>query len=458
VQLAWLLPEVTVVWKPYLHALLLGCVTGVVTGTTVTAQTSPPPPATRTDWTLDDVLTAALAQHPLVEAARADVGAAEGSRQTATAFPNPVATYWTENAPFPGQDLPSGLDRESSVYATLPLEPFWQRRSRLAQVNGEVRAAQAAVTSTEQHVALDAARAFYRVALAQASVEAVRENGAAVEQLVSYLRARVAQGANPEGDLIRAEVERDRVDTDVTLAEVDLLRAQAALRPFLGDTGPALAALRVTGLSVARESVSLAPLNEFAAHAVQQRADLITGRAKVDAAAAAIAVERSLVVRQLGATLGVKRTAGTNAMVAGISLTVPLFDRNRGEIQRATGERLAAEQELRWLDRTIKGEIEGAYQAAQRLVAQVAAVQPTALSRAEESRRIALAAYQEGAATLLQVLDASRALTDARLTVARLVVAANESIFELGVAAGYGAQAAARLGRSPSPRPEGGSR
>jgi outer membrane protein, heavy metal efflux system len=445
------------VCKPYLHALLLGCVTSVVTGTSVTAQTSPPPSATRTEWTLDEVLTAALAQHPLVEAARAEVSAAEGTRHTATAFPNPVATYWTENAPFPGQD-PRGLDREASAYATLPLEPFWQRRSRLDQVNGEVRAAQAAVTSAEQQVALDAARAFYRVALAQASVDAVRENSAAVEQLVSYLRTRVAQGANPESDLIRAEVERDRVDTDVTLAEVDLLRAQAALRPFLGDTGPPAATLRVASLGVARESVSLAPLNEFTAHAVQQRPDLITRRAKLDAAAAAIDVERSLLVRQLGATFGVKRTAGTNTMVAGISLTVPLFDRNRGAIQRATGERLAAEQELRWLERTVKGEIEGAYHAAERLAAQVAAVQPTALSRAEESRRIAVAAYQEGAATLLQVLDASRALTEARLTVARLDVAANESIFELGGAAGYDAHAAARLGRSASPRPEGGSR
>jgi outer membrane protein, heavy metal efflux system len=446
------------VCKPYFHALLLGCVTTVVTGTTGTAQTSLRPSATRPDWTLDEVLTAALAQHPLVEAARAEVSAAEGNRHTATAFPNPVATYWMENAAFPGQDLPSDLDREISAYATLPLEPFWQRRSRLAQVNGEIRAAQAAVTSAEQQLALDAAHAFYRVALAQASVDAVRENGAAVEQLVIYLRTRVAQGANPEGDLIRAEVERDRVGTDVTLAEVDLLRAQAALRPFLGDTGPPLAALRVASLGVARESVSLAPLNEFAAHAVQQRADLITGRAKVDAAAAAIAVERSLLVRQLGATFGVKRTAGTNTMVAGLSMTVPLFDRNRGAIQRATGDRLAAEQELRWLERTIKGAIEGAYQAAERLASRAAAVQTTSLSRAEESRRIALAAYQEGAATLLQVLDASRALTDARLTVARLVVAANESIFELGVAAGYDAHAAARLGRSPSPRPEGGSR
>ena len=433
--------------NPRLHALLLGCLSIVAIGTSVSAQTVSPPSGPRTDWTLDDVLAAALAQHPSVQAARAQVSAAEGSRQTATAFPNPIATYWMENARFPGQGPLNGLDREISAYATLPLEPFLQRGSRVARTTSEFRAAEATVTGTEQQVALDAARAFYRVALAQASVDAVRENRAAVEQLVGYLRTRVAQGANPEGDLIRAEVERDCAETDVTLAEVDLLRAQATLRPFLGDTVTSLAELRVASLSAARDRAPLAPLGDFAAHALQQRAELRTGRAKVEAAAGAVALERSLLVRQLGATFGVKRTAGTNAMVGGVSVTVPLFDRNRGEIQRATGERLAAEQEVRWLERTINGEIEGAYQAAERLAARVAAVQPTLLARAEESQRIALGAYQEGAATLLQVFDASRALTDARLSVARLVAAASESVFELGVAAGYDAKTAARLDR-----------
>jgi len=368
-----------------------------------------------------------------------------------------------ENARFPGQGPLTSLDREISAYATLPLEAFLQRTSRVARTTGEVRAAEATVTGTEQQVALDAAHAFYRVALAQAAVDAVRENRAAVEQLVGYLRTRVAQGANPEGELIRAEVERDRAETDVTLAEVDLLRAQATLRPFLGDTVTSLTTIRVASLSAARDRTPLAPLSDFAAHGLLQRGELRTGRAKVEAAAGAVSVERSLLVRQLGATFGVKRTAGTNAMVGGISVTVPLFDRNQGEIQRATGERLAAEQEVRWLERTISGEIEGAYQAAERLGARVGAVQPTLLARAEESQRIALAAYHEGAATLLQVLDASRTLTDARLSVARLVAAASESVFELGVAAGYDAKTAAGFDReAPAAhaemRPVGGAR
>jgi cobalt-zinc-cadmium efflux system outer membrane protein len=390
------------------------------------------------DWTLDAVLTAAIAQNPLVAAARAQVTAAQGSRRTATTLPNPVATYWMEGP------------HEVSAYATLPLEPFLQRSARTARAGADLGATQAGVTSVERDVARDAARAFYRVALAQASLDAVRENQTAVQQLADYLHTRVAQGASPEGEAIRAEVERDRAATEVTLADVELIRAQAALRPWLGADSAPLGTLRVTTPAAARAGTPLAPIADFETHAFAERPELLESRARVDAARGTIAVERSVLIRQLGASFGLKRTAGTNALIAGVSMTVPLFDRNRGEIQRATGEQLAAEASVRWLERVIAGEVDAAYQVAVRLAAQVAALQPAFLQRAEESRRIALGAYQEGAAPLLQVLDASRALTDARLIYARALVAAHESVFELGVAAGYDAPAAARL--------QGGSR
>jgi cobalt-zinc-cadmium efflux system outer membrane protein len=434
--------------------------TGMSLGTNLHAQT-PPSPSGRTDWTLDDVLTVVLAQHPLVNAARAQLSAAEGKRQTARVLPNPVATYWMENARFPGQPAPTGLDRETSVYATLPLEPFLQRSGRTAHADGDVQTARAGVTTAEQRTAAEAVHAFYRVALAQASLGAAQENRAAIDQLLEYLRNRVAQGATAEGELIRAEVERDRIETEVTLADVELLRAQTALRAFLGGSA-ASGPLRVAVPGGGSPRATLAPLTELTAHALAHRPELVASRARTDAAAGALSLERALVVRQLGATFGFKRTAGINAMVAGVSVTVPIFDRNRGEIQRATGVQLASAQESQWLERSITSEIEAEYLAAERLAARVSALQPSYLARAEESRRIALGAYQEGATGLLQVLDASRALSDARLSYARALVAANGSLFDLGVLAGYDPRAAAQLGRGPTAagetKPDGGAR
>ena len=86
------------------------------------------------------------------------------------------------------------------------------------------------------------------------------------------------------------------------------------------------------------------------------------------------------------------------------------------------------------------------------MVTQVTSLQPTFLSRAEESRRIAIGAYQEGATSLLQVFDASRAVNDARVMYARVLAAASESLFDLYIAAGYDPRTAATLGRTARAR------
>jgi cobalt-zinc-cadmium efflux system outer membrane protein len=424
-----------------IRAVVIACGGAIGLGTTVAGQTTSPAAVSR-EWTLDDVLKAALSQHPLVEAANARLAAAEGARRTAGAWPNPVATYWVEN-------VSSGLTRESSVYGTLPLEPLFQRGSRLAQAGSGVRAEEASVTSAERQVATDVVHAFHRLALAQVTAEAMLENLAAIEQVVTYLRNRVAQGAAPESDLIRAEVERDRAQTELTMADIERIRAQSSLRTYLGDAAQ-VGNVRVAMPVWSREHTSLAPLTEFTAYALAHRSDLIAARARADAAAGALALERSMVVRQFGASFGVKRMSGVTGFVGGISLAIPVFDQNGGAIDRAAGERLAAELETRWMERAIASEVEAQYQVAERLGAQATSLQSSFLARAEESRKIAIGTYQEGAASLLQVLDASRALSEARLTSARVIVAANESLFDLGIAAGYDPRTSAVLGRGPA--------
>lgn len=123
-------------------------------------------------------------------------------------------------------------------------------------------------------------------------------------------------------------------------------------------------------------------------------------------------------------------------MIAGLSVPIPLFDQNRGEIQRAKGERISVEQELGWTVRRATADVTGAYDAALVLTTQVGSLRTGFLSRAEESRRVALAAYREGAAPLLQVLDATRTLADARLTFLRAHYAQQDAVLALYVAAG----------------------
>jgi cobalt-zinc-cadmium efflux system outer membrane protein len=389
---------------------------------------------------LDQLVTAALSQHPLIEAAQARVDAARSERLTVSALPNPVGTFWMENTGFPGQDLRVPLNREISTYVTWPFEPFIQRSARLRRADEDAKVAEASLALARRQVAAEAVRAFFHVALAQALAEEADENHDRLDQLASYNRARVDEGITAEGELLRIQLELDRAATDVAFADVELSRAQAELAPYLAGTdgtAPVPVSLRVDVPSaIAPEPGSLPAFYLVLAQARDRRAEVTASRARVASAIAATDVERTLSVRQLGATLGNKRVEGQNSMVLGVSLAVPLFNRNRGGVERATNERLAAEHDLAWAERTVAADVQGAYESATRLARRLAVLQQSYLTRAEEVQRLTLAAYQEGGATLLQVLDGTRVLADARLTYARTLFAQRESLFTLALATG----------------------
>ena len=338
---------------------------------------APTRPIAGSGLTLVELLDRAVAQHPLVDAARARVRGAEGSRLTARSLGNPLLTWQVENAPFPGRDAPAAMDREISTFATLPLELLFQRGPRIRRANEDVRAAEAELELARRTVSLDASRAFYRVALAQAAVEGATDVRDRLAELAAYTGARVKEGATSEGDLIRVQVELDRADASFTLDRVELARARGALAPYLG--GPALASaldsirvvVDISALPVmsaaAGGAALLAPLEVYVARASLARPDLVAARARVAAARAETNYQRTLAVRQLGATFGSKRIAGVNTMIAGLSLPLPLFDQNRGEVQRASGERLALEQELVWRERQVAADVAASYEAARLL-------------------------------------------------------------------------------------------
>src|SRR5207247_7814662 len=72
------------------------------------------------------------------------------------------------------------------------------------------------------------------------------------------------------------------------------------------------------------------------------RPDIRAARERVAAAGSGVTSERTSLIRQLGITLGTKRSAGTTSLMAGISMPFPLFDQNRGAIARAAAARHAA--------------------------------------------------------------------------------------------------------------------
>ena len=386
--------------------------------------------------TLRQVLDSVHAQYPLVAAALARARAARGTRITAGAIGNPTLAYQVDDTPFPGGSRLQ-LDREAMTMVTLPLEPLYQRGARVRRADADLAMAEAEARSTGQTIALEAARAFYRVGLAQITVGAERELAAWLDSLVVYNRTRAKEGVAAESDAIRSELERDRALADLSINEAELARADAELAQFVGnhdDHRPRRFVVIPEDPLVTPQAST--PTSSLVSSALAKRPSVAAAERRVAAATAGISVEKAMLFRQLGATFGVKNSGGVNSMIAGLSLPVPLFDRNRGEVTRASAERDATAFELEAERLAVRADVIGSAQAARIIAERVASLRGGYLVRADEARRIALGAYREGAVPLLQVLDAARAWSEARVTYYRLLIAQDQSVVELNAAMG----------------------
>ena len=115
------------------------------------------------------------------------------------------------------------------------------------------------------------------------------------------------------------------------------------------------------------------------------------------------------------ASIGVRRFEGdnANALVAGVTVPFPLFDRNRGNIAAAQAELRGADARTTAVRLEAEAEISAALAFDEAAEARVAAAERT-LQTAEETYRLARIAYEAGKSPLIELIAARRGLGVAR--------------------------------------------
>jgi cobalt-zinc-cadmium efflux system outer membrane protein len=134
--------------------------------------------------------------------------------------------------------------------------------------------------------------------------------------------------------------------------------------------------------------------------------------------------------------VGYKRLATDNTVMFGVSTPLKIRDRNEAGIARAQADQKAAQSQLALVRNRAIAQVEAGYAAFQSARDQVETFRNELLNEADESRSIALAAYQEGATQLLPVLDAQRTRSEVRQQYFRTLFDYQVSLIDLELAVG----------------------
>lgn len=354
-----------------------------------------------------DLLAQAQANAPRLAEVAASLRQAEGLARQAAARPNPTAGIEVANINGTGPYGGTG-QAETTFSIGQPLELGGKRGARIAAGRASVDAARARLTQSRADYAFDLAGAYAdaeaaerRVSLAQEALTLAQEDLRAAQALVdagkeAELRSLQAQAAVTSA---RAALDAARAERSGAFSRLTALAGSAV--PFTSLSESLL--VRPTPADLAR---NVDPLSVPSVAAAQ---------AEREAAARRVRVERTKALPDVTVSLGVRRFSGDNAtaMVAGMSLPIPVFDQNRGNITAAQAELAGAEARLNAARLDAEAELRTALfqvDAAQTRVA--AALQSEAT--AAEAYRLTRIGYESGKASLLELNSARRSLADAR--------------------------------------------
>jgi cobalt-zinc-cadmium efflux system outer membrane protein len=378
--------------------------------------------------TVAGAIALARAHNPLLAAASGHRQAAEARVRQEAAFPNPTLEWRREN-------LDSPLARDQFTTLALPIDLTGRRLA----LRGAARAAGARGTADSATVArqveVEAARAYWRAALAHELLASAAEQREATEQLATFDADRARTGAVAEVSAMRTRLEAERARLAEVAAGAEWRRAVADLARATGvpaEQLPPLAPVRFTLDSHAPVPGTASAL----ALAVAHRSELAAKRAAVDEARQRVAAEGRGIISDVVIEAGLKQTSGYTTKLIGVGVPLPLFNSNGAGRSRAQGELRAAEAELRAAEQAVRADAVAAVESYRTLLAASAGAGDTITARSGEIARIAAAAYREGGTSLLEVLEAQRARAEARAAATRWIIDVRLARLELDRATG----------------------
>lgn len=335
--------------------------------------------------------------------ARRATAAGEATVDMAGARPNPVVSLNT-----------SGINaKRTTVNGTLdpilridqPIERGGKRDLRLAVADSLLQANRSDELDTLRQQRLLARQAYFDLKAAEEKERLSGESARLARQVLGKAELRLKAGDLSPADVARIRTDTLKAESEATQANVDRQRIRLTLAQLLALESEA------TRLSTTDPWPAMTPL-VAAEQEIEQRPDVIAARQRLEAAERAISLAKAQQVRDVTVGAQIERSPDERNAVYGLGVSVPLFTGYdfRGEIRRAHVDRDSALDDLQRIRATAAAEFEQSAFETRRLSERARALRDEALPSARKANAAVQLAFDHGAASVLDVIDARRSL------------------------------------------------
>jgi cobalt-zinc-cadmium efflux system outer membrane protein len=393
------------------------------------AQLLPPLPAASAaqapPLSLQGAIALALSGNAEIAIARGELAAREGDTLQAAQAPNPSLELLRE-----GTDSQNGA---STVQLSVPVELGGKRAARraVAALDGELGRQVLAITRARVRAETVAAYAGLQLANEQLLLA---QSGALLAASSSEAAARrVLAGKISPVEESRTRLAEAAVKIALLQARRDVLLAQQRLLAMLPADAPPFGHVDGGRVALPRLPV-LATLFE----AAQQAPVLAQARLEVARRAALSQLELSRRTPDLTLLLGARRDNGAGRqLLLGVSLPLPLFDRNQGAVLAAMRRLDKARDEQALAQRKLRLELGEAHARLASALAEVALIEHDIVPGARDAFDAARRGFEAGKFSALEVLDAQRTLLQFSSAHLKAVAEAHRAAADIAIVTAY---------------------
>ena len=353
--------------------------------------------AAATQLSLARAIELALGGNPEVAAATRQLEATEGQVLQGRARPNPELAYSLEDA--------RSRTRMQSWQLNLPVELGGKRAARTKAAEKSREQAQAQLNELKAALRANVATAYFDVLTAQERLVLAKDSVALAKSSTDTVAKRVAAGKVSPVEESKARVAEAGIRVELAQAASEQRNALSRLFALLGKIEAPFTVLE-------GKAENLPPVPKLAdlQSLISSSPAVVLARIEVDRRKALTDLEQSKRVPDITVSAGIQRSNETqrNILLFGVSVPLPVFDRNQGNLLEALKLEDKARDELQGATVRLHSEVAQAQERLSTIAAEVQSLRQDVLPGAKSAYDAATIGFENGKFNFLEVLDAQR--------------------------------------------------
>ncbi len=360
--------------------------------------------------TLRDALSLALVQNPKLHVFNLEIRVREARALQSGLFPNPELGIETENVGGTGGF--NGLNASEttvSVGQLIELAGKREKRARVSALQSDL--AFWDYSTIRLNILTDVMEAFAATLAAQQHVAIQEEFLRITQGFKDKIDRRVQAGRLSPAEAIRAQILVNNTRVRLAGLKKELRNARYRLAATWNSDNPAFASLEGSLDDTPELPAKTVLLEKL--HNNPMLARWVT-ELKVNEAEKELAEAGAIPDPFISGGFRYFNESGDNAFVAGISLPIPLFDRNQGAIEEARARIEQSRWKKKVVENSLSMRLNQLITSFNRLAGEKDALEKDILPKSEQALRVITDGFELGKFQFLDVMDAQRTLFEAR--------------------------------------------